>query len=102
MVVPQVELLEETADQLAEDDAGLGGVVGDVAGVLDELREVDLVEGEAVDLGLDLVGTRVSKGVGGSTWRGRELTKTTMRWATTNAAPMARPMGTMAYLAPVW
>lgn len=53
-VVPEVELDEEAGDELAEDDAGLAGVVGDVAGVLDQLGHVDLVEGEALDLGEEL------------------------------------------------
>lgn len=41
-VVAQVELGEEAGDDLAEDDAGLAGVVGDIASVLNELWQVKL------------------------------------------------------------
>jgi hypothetical protein len=53
-VVPQVELDEEAGDDLAEDDAGLRLVVGDVAGVLDQLGEVDVRHVEALDFGHEL------------------------------------------------
>ena len=45
---------EETSDNLAEDYAGLGRIVWDVSGVLDELGEVNLADGEAADLGFEL------------------------------------------------
>lgn len=50
-VVAQVELHEEAGDDLAQQDAGLGGVVRDVARVLNELWQVDVVKGEAADFG---------------------------------------------------
>lgn len=53
-VVAEVELGKEAGDDPAEDDARLAGVVRDVAGVLDELREVDLAEGDALDPGDEL------------------------------------------------
>lgn len=53
LVVAQVVLAEETGTQLAEDDACLRLVVGDEAGVLDELGQVDGGEVEAADGGLD-------------------------------------------------
>ena len=53
-VVAEVELDEEATDELAEDDAGLALVVGDVAGVLDELRHVDVGDVEVSDLGDEL------------------------------------------------
>lgn len=53
-VVAQIKLDEEAADDLAEDDARLRRVVGDVARVLNELREVDLVQAETADLGDEL------------------------------------------------
>lgn len=61
-VVAEVELGEESSDDLAEDDASLRLVVWDVAGVLDELREVDLRESEAFDLGDKLRALKVNKG----------------------------------------
>lgn len=42
-VVAEVELHEEAGEDPAEEDAGLGLVVWDVAGELQELRHVDLV-----------------------------------------------------------
>jgi hypothetical protein len=62
VVVSKVELLEEPGNKLAEDDASLGRVVRDVAGVLNKLGEVDLVEREASNLGDDLRALRVSRG----------------------------------------
>jgi hypothetical protein len=50
-VVPEIELNEEPSNDLAEDDTGLRLVVRDVAGVLDELGHVDLIEAETLDLG---------------------------------------------------
>ncbi len=45
--------MKEPSNELAEDDARLGLVVRDVAGVLDELGHVDLVEREARILGMN-------------------------------------------------
>lgn len=75
MVVSKVELLEEPSNKLAEDDASLGRVVRDVAGVLNKLGEVDLVEREASNLGDDLRALRVSRGKGKVRYyqRGEEL-----------------------------
>lgn len=48
-VVPEVELDEEASKNLAEEDAGLGRVVGDVASVLDQLREVEVSNVKSLD-----------------------------------------------------
>ncbi len=48
-VVSEIELDEESSNDLAKDDASLGLVIWDVAGVLDELGHVDLVERKALD-----------------------------------------------------
>ena len=48
-VVAQVPLAEEARERPGQEHAGLRLVVGDVARVLDELGEVDLVEGEFFD-----------------------------------------------------
>lgn len=37
----------EPGKELAEDDAGLGRVVRDISGVLDELQEVEIQQREA-------------------------------------------------------
>ena len=55
-VVAQVELGVETDNGPAEQDAGLGLVVGNVTSVLDKLREVDFADGEVSDAGNELVG----------------------------------------------
>lgn len=60
-VVTEVELDEEAGDELAEDDAGLACVVGNVAGVLNQLGHVDLVEREALDLGDELEGVKTKE-----------------------------------------
>jgi hypothetical protein len=48
-VISQIVLDEEARSVHVHDDAGLGLVVGNVASVLDELREIDLVKGKASD-----------------------------------------------------
>lgn len=53
-VVSEVELDEESSNDLTENDASLGRVVWDIACVLDELWEVDLLETEALYLGDEL------------------------------------------------
>jgi hypothetical protein len=52
-------LNEEARKQLAEDDASLTLVVGDVTSKLDELSKVDVRDVEVLDLGVEL--GRVSK-----------------------------------------
>jgi hypothetical protein len=52
-------LNEEARKQLAEDDASLTLVVGDVTSKLDELSKVDVRDVEVLDLGIEL--GRVSK-----------------------------------------
>lgn len=54
LVVAQVELREEAGDDPGQDDASLRLVVGDVARVLDELRQVDGRNGDAANGGLEL------------------------------------------------
>jgi hypothetical protein len=53
-VVAQVELRVEADNCPAEEHAGLGLVVRNVPGVLDKLREVDLIDGEVADFGDEL------------------------------------------------
>ena len=53
-VVAQVELRVESDNDPAEQDTRLRLVVRDIACVLDELWEVDLVEGEFANLGNEL------------------------------------------------
>ena len=105
MVVSKVELLEEPSNKLAEDDASLGRVVRDIAGVLDKLGKVDLVEREASNLGDDLRALRVSRGGRQSkilsTWGRAAPTEHTIRWTITKPAPITSPKGTIAYLSPV-
>jgi hypothetical protein len=48
-VVAEVKLREETGNHPAEKDARLRLVVGDVAGVLDELRKIDFAQREAAN-----------------------------------------------------
>jgi hypothetical protein len=48
-VVAQVELHEETADDPAQDNACLRLVVGDIASVLNELRQVQGGSGDATN-----------------------------------------------------
>jgi hypothetical protein len=60
-VVAEIELDKESSNDLAEDDASLGCIVRDIAGVLDELGHVDLIESEASNLG-DKLSAHVSKG----------------------------------------
>lgn len=55
-VVAEVELDKEAGNELAEYDAGLACVVGNIASVLKQLGHVDLVEREAFDLGHELEG----------------------------------------------
>jgi hypothetical protein len=50
-VVAQVKLREEADNDPTEEHARLRLIVGDVAGVLNELREVDLAEREVTDFG---------------------------------------------------
>jgi hypothetical protein len=50
-----VELRVETDNRPAEDDAGLRLVVRNVSGILNKLREVDLVERELANTGNELV-----------------------------------------------
>lgn len=50
-VVSEVVLGEETRGKLTPDNAGLGLVVWDIAGVLDELRQVDVAKVKAANLG---------------------------------------------------
>lgn len=45
---------EKSCEQLAEDDACLGLVVGDVAGVLDQLGKIEFAHVEVADLGDEL------------------------------------------------
>ena len=49
-IVTEVKLCEETGNDLTENNAGLGCIVGDVAGILDKLREIDLGDWEVADL----------------------------------------------------
>jgi hypothetical protein len=49
-------LNEEARKQLAEDDASLTLVVGDVTSKLDELSKVDVRDVEVLDLGVELDG----------------------------------------------
>lgn len=77
VVVAQPPLGREAGDDPAEDDARLARVVGDEACVLDVLGEVDLVQGEAFDLGDDLERRFGSARSGrvcnvSVVWRGRE------------------------------
>lgn len=53
---------EEACEDLGEDYASLRLVVWDVAGVLEELREVDFVEVELADFGFELWGVRLARG----------------------------------------
>jgi hypothetical protein len=53
-LVSEEILDEEASAQLTQDDAGLRLVVWDVAGELEELGQVDLVESEALDFGIEL------------------------------------------------
>lgn len=53
-VVSEIELDEEPSNDLAEDDAGLGRAGRNVAGELDELGHVDIVEREASNFGDEL------------------------------------------------
>lgn len=55
-VVAKIELCVESDNRPAEQHTCLRLVVGDEARVLDELREVDLVDGEVSDLGDELEG----------------------------------------------
>lgn len=57
LVVAQVELREETGDDPGQDDASLRLVVGDVARVLDELRQVHSRNGDATNTRLELKGS---------------------------------------------
>ena len=61
-VVSEVELDVEASNNLAEDDARLGRVVRDIAGVLDQLGHVDLGQREAANLGDKLKSTRGQQG----------------------------------------
>lgn len=45
---------KKSCEELAENDAGLGLVVGDVAGVLDELGKIEFAHVEVADLGDEL------------------------------------------------
>lgn len=45
---------KKSREELAENDAGLGLVVGDVAGVLDELGKIEFAHVEVADLGDEL------------------------------------------------
>lgn len=45
---------EKSCEQLAENDARLGLVVGNVAGVLDQLGKIEFAHVEVVDLGDEL------------------------------------------------
>jgi len=47
-------LHEQASEELGEDYASLGLVVWDVAGVLEELREVDFIEVEVADFWFEL------------------------------------------------
>src|SRR3569833_634216 len=62
-VVAEIVLDEETRDDPAENDAGLGLIVRDISCVLDKLGHVDLVEREASDLGNELNGTTLCQQV---------------------------------------
>jgi len=60
-VVSEVELSEEPDNSPAEEDASLGLVVRNIAGVLDELGEIDLCQREASNLGNKLRALGVSR-----------------------------------------
>ena len=62
VVVSDRVLGDETGSDLAEDHAGLGLVVGDIAGVFDELVHIDVREREASNLGDKLRVLEVSRG----------------------------------------
>lgn len=53
-IVAQVELRVEPDNDPAEQDARLGLVVWKIARILDELREIDLVDGKFANLGNEL------------------------------------------------
>jgi hypothetical protein len=63
VIVAEVELDKEPSEKLAKNDAGLGLVIWDISGELDELGEVEIVEREASNLGDKLIGvSRESRG----------------------------------------
>lgn len=65
-VVTQVELREETHNRPTEKHASLTLVVRNVSRVLNELREVDLAEGEVTDLGHEAHEDAMSEDDGGT------------------------------------
>jgi hypothetical protein len=54
-VVSEVELREETGNELAEDDTSLACVVGDVTSKLEKLWQIELIKTNASDLGDELL-----------------------------------------------
>jgi hypothetical protein len=58
VIVAEVELDEEPGEKLAKNDAGLGLVIWDISGKLDELGKVEIVEREASNLGDKLIAVR--------------------------------------------
>lgn len=54
MVIADVELGPEAGEETAEDNASLVLVVWDITCVLNELGQIDVVDVEIADLGLEL------------------------------------------------